>query len=144
MLYAGGWDPSIYLTTTVAYSDKIKWFIRMKTFCYRKNGYIDVHYHQYTPDIQNLLGEQMRHPGRVHHATISLSTVCVCVCTGAMHRRVIAANVDKFDLFIYHEDDIVVRPQHLTAFVNTTRHLYELLGREALKEYLVGTTCCEW
>jgi hypothetical protein len=82
MLYAGGWDPSIYLTTTVAYSDKIKWFIRMKTFCYRKNGYIDVHYHQYTPDIQNLLGEQMRHPGRVHHATISLSTVCVC-----MHRR---------------------------------------------------------
>jgi hypothetical protein len=55
-----------------------------------------------------------------------------------MHRRVFAENIDKFDLFIYHEDDIVVQTQHLLAFTAATKQLYETLGIDGLKNYLVG------
>lgn len=64
-----------------------------------------------------------------------------CIHSGAMHRRVFADHLEEFDLFIYHEDDIVVHTSHLSSFMHHTRRLYALLGEDGIKNHLIGQQC---
>ena len=55
----------------------------------------------------------------------------------ATHRKVVAQEINNFDLFIYHEDDIVVKFQHVVMFVTETKKLYDLVP-SSLRDNVIG------
>ena len=55
-LTIGGWDPTIVISTAIEWGQNVRWFIKYRTFCYRKNDYIEVRYDRYPKEIGFALG----------------------------------------------------------------------------------------
>ena len=49
----------------------------------------------------------------------------------------VAKEIYNFDLFIYHEDDIVVKFQHVVMFISETKKLYDLVP-SSLRDNVIG------
>lgn len=107
-----GWHPTLVLHTTVEWSDKMKRFMNSKAFCYRINGTYPIRYDIHDPSIN--------------------------IALGAEHRKIVGQEIDNFDLFIYQEDDIVVRHSHVAAYLYETRRLDTLLPEDGLRSHLIG------
>lgn len=46
--------------------------------------------------------------------------------------------LNNHDVFIYHEDDIIVKHSHLVAYLSETKKLRLRLGESAWKDYSIG------
>lgn len=108
----GGWSPSIVLYTTVTYSNKMLRYIEQKLYCTRTNSSIPFRTDVHPPSISTGLG--------------------------AEHRKTVAQEYHNFDVFIYHEDDIIFRAHHLYAYVFETKKLHEVTHGVGLREHLIG------
>lgn len=107
-----GWDPTVVIFTTVQWSERLHRLFRQKMFCYRTGQFVPIMTSQHDPSIGLALGAQ--------------------------HRTFMAQHLDKFDVFIYHEDDIVVKLSHLVAYLNETRALHQLLPMGGMNDNLIG------
>lgn len=109
----GGWDPVVVLFTTERWTSKTKRLYANKLFCYRKNASIEIR-HEVFPQKIN-------------------------VGLAAEHRHYMAKVVNDYDVFIYHEDDILMRFSHLNAFAEETRKFKEIMSSDhGLAENIIG------
>ena len=60
------------------------------------------------------------------------------VALGAEHRKYLRHHHEEFDLFVYHEDDIVLKNSHLYGFLHETKKLHELMPENGLSDYCIG------
>jgi len=56
----------------------------------------------------------------------------------APHRDLLFANAEKYDLFVYIEDDMLIRLEHVVAYLEETAKLKDLIGQEDFLKYSVG------
>jgi hypothetical protein len=106
-----GWIPTMVLFTTVTWSPDLRQYLRNKTFCYRINDYLDIRYANHDKSEGTNLA--------------------------SFHRTYIAKEIDNFDVFAYHEDDIILKNSHISAYLSETRNLY-LKSPETLSYSLIG------
>lgn len=108
----GGWSPTLILHTTVLWSDKLRRYLEAKAFCYRINSTFPILYDIHDPSIN--------------------------IGLGAVHRKFVARELYNHDLFIYQEDDIIVRHSHVAAYLYEMDQLYQLETYDALKHNIIG------
>lgn len=108
----GGWDPTIVFFTTVNWSPTLLRYFRQKSYCYRKGGSLNFEVSQ-------------------HNASIGTGL-------SSRHREEIGNYIDKYDVFVYHEDDIVFTFSHLTAYLQETKKLHQLLPESGLWDNTIG------
>jgi hypothetical protein len=106
-----GWNPTMVLFTTVTWSPDLRQYLRNKTFCYRINDYLDIRYANHDKSEGTNLA--------------------------SFHRTYIAKEIDNFDVFAYHEDDIILKNSHISAYLSETRNLY-VKSPETLSYSLIG------
>ena len=46
--------------------------------------------------------------------------------------------VSQFDVFVYHEDDIVFKHAHLNGWLNETLKLHKILPANGVKDFNIG------
>jgi hypothetical protein len=110
-LCESGWNPTIVIFTTTPWTPLIRHFVKFKTFCHRTNSSIPVRY-------------------SVHSPTISIGL-------GAVHRQVLFEEIENYDLFVYHEDDVILKHSHVVTYVGETKRLYELMP-ESIHHFCIG------
>lgn len=74
------------------------------------------------------------------NAPIGLQTVSYTnadVCLAAKSRDILKSNVDKYDLFIYQDDDVIVTPEHITSYIEEANEL-ERLSIRSSPTYRIG------
>ena len=109
----GGWDPVVALFTTERWTSKIKRLYAEKLYCYRTNSSVEIR-HMVFPKTIN-------------------------VALAAEHRHYMAKVVNNFDVFIYHEDDILMRFSHLTAFAEETARFKAIMpASHGLVDHIIG------
>ena len=101
-----GWDPTIILFTVLSWPDTMRRYVDSYSYCYRTQKYVKVKY-------------------SVHDKSIGIAL-------GAEHRKVLGAEINNFDVFVYHEDDIVFKLSHLSAYLYETKQLQLLLKEDAV------------
>ena len=87
-------------------------FYKRRTYCYRINDSVTFKF-------------------SVHPKSIGINLA-------AEHRKILPKYVDDYDIFLYHEDDIVFRFKHLVAFVEETKRLQNLLPEGERNDYGIG------
>jgi hypothetical protein len=107
----GGWNPTVVLFTTGEWTDKLRRLLRYKMWCYRINAPVELRF--------------------------SLFPKTISISLGIPHRQYMANEIDNYDVFIYHEDDIIVKYSHLAGYLGETKKLHELSKGES---YLISKT----
>jgi hypothetical protein len=82
-----------------------------KAFCYRLNASIPIYYSQHDPSIG--------------------------VALGAIHRKIVSREIYNFDLFIYQEDDMIVKHSHVAGFLYETRKLFDRFP-DSIRTSIIG------
>lgn len=108
----GGWNASVILFTGVLWSETLRRYLRKHTFCYRINDYVPVIIKEHEPGIG--------------------------IGLGAEHRKYVSQEIDNFDVFVYHEDDIIFKYAHLVAYLQETKKLHELDPINGLLYHCLG------
>jgi hypothetical protein len=91
------------------------------------------------PAIESLEGRAFcRHPSATFRAAIIIKDPAVGLNIVRFHRTLFYENLDKYDLFIFTEDDLHIRPRHAIAYLEETRRLKEKLGDKRLADYSIG------
>lgn len=108
----GGWDPTVVIHTTSNWTQAMHRFVRGKTHCYRT-------------------GQSVKVIVDVHDPSVGTSLA-------AKHKKFLRENVNDFDFFVYHEDDIIFKYAHLVAYLNETKTLHDLMPETGLKDNVIG------
>ena len=106
-----GADVTLVLHTTYHEKRLLMHHLLEHTFCYRI--------------LDHLRIEISRHP---QSTGIYLSEV---------HRRRLIQDFDKYDIFIYQEDDILLQASHIAAYLHETRKL-QSLGEAIFNNFFIG------
>jgi len=54
------------------------------------------------------------------------------------HRKDFYDNINKYDLFVYSEDDHLIRPTHVIGYLYETARLRRIVGADAFPNYSIG------
>jgi len=54
------------------------------------------------------------------------------------HRLLFYEHIDEFDVFVHTEDDHLIRPTHVIAFMHEMEKVRKLVGDERLSDYSIG------
>ena len=108
----GGFSPKLVLFTAADYTPQVRRVMAYRTFCYRTNSSLEIEYN-------------------IHEASIGLNLA-------SQHRKYMGAHVNNFDLFIYHEDDMIVKFSHVVGFLAETKKLQFLSPETALRDNTIG------
>lgn len=108
----GGWDPTVVIFTTENWTPLVRRNVIERSHCYRLGRSIDMKWAMY-------------------HKNISVSLA-------AEHRRYMRHRIDKYDLFLYHEDDIPFKFSHVNAFVEENHLLKQRLPWTGLYDNTIG------
>lgn len=107
-----GWKPTISFFTSADVTESVKLLIRDKLWCY--------HIASYIPVVWNVrsaaLGVQLAHETRLF----------------------LRHEINNHDIFIYHEEDMIVTHSHVAAYLFETKRLHYLLGEEISQRYMIG------
>lgn len=95
-----GWNVSFVLFTTENWTDKLKNYLRSKTYCYQTDNHLDIRYSLHDKSVRNNLG--------------------------SFHRAYIKKELDNFDFYVYHEDDIIFKHSHLSAYLSELKAVYQI------------------
>lgn len=107
-----GWDTTIVFFTTVNWSPAMMRYLKQKSYCFRSNSSVKVLISKYNASIGNALGAQ--------------------------HRAYMKNITNDYDVFVYHEDDILFTLSHLNGYLNETKKLHELLPENGLWDHSIG------
>ena len=108
----GGWNPKVVLFTTADYTPPARRVLKYRTWCHRLNASLDFEFN-------------------VHDPSISINLA-------AQHRRYMSTRVNDFDVFVYHEDDMIVRYHQLVSFIGEIKKLQTLIPDSALRDNTIG------
>jgi len=108
----GGFLPTIVLFTTASYTPPVRRVVKYRTWCYRANASLTLVYKVFEPSISINLASQ--------------------------HRRFMTSEVNNYDVFIYHEDDMIVKFHQLVGFLAEIRRLQTLIPDTALRDNTIG------
>jgi hypothetical protein len=109
----GGWSTTMVLFTTADWTPKLRRYMKYKSFCYRIENYVDIRYEMYNKSVG--------------------------VNLGAFHRKYIEKEKDNYEMFIYHEDDVVIKHTHIAAYLHDTKKLHHLNKEKSmLYDHLLG------
>ena len=108
----GGWEPTVVIYTTVNWSDALVRFNRQRNFCYRT--------------------------GKPLNVTVSVHDKSVSIGLAMEHKETLKNELNNYDFFVYHEDDIVFKYSHLVAYLKETRKLAELDPENGLYDNVIG------
>lgn len=108
----GGWDPTVVLFTTANWTTTMHRYIRQKTFCYRTGASINVRLD-------------------VHDKSVGTELA-------AKHKAILRTELNNFDFFVYHEDDMIFKYSHLVAYITETKRLHELNPESGLHDNVIG------
>ncbi len=107
-----GWSPTIVLYTTVNYSLELMRYCEQKLYCARTNSSIPLLIEVRPPALKTGLG--------------------------AEHRVTVANELDHFDVFVYHEDDIIFKTHHLFMYLSETKKFHHITNGTGLRNHLIG------
>ena len=111
-----GWDPTVVIFTAMSldheWTERVRRLVSERNYCYRLGRSIDIRYDVHDKNISSALS--------------------------AVHRQWIKRNLDEYDVFLYHEDDIVFQQRHLAAYLSETALLKERLPWTASYDYSIG------
>jgi hypothetical protein len=107
-----GWRPTMVLFSTSFWDQSLQNYLKYKLYCYDWGQSIPVRFSIHPPQIS--------------------------IGLGAVHRKVLAEELNNFDVFVYHEDDIVFKYAHLMAYLHETRKLKALVPDKAYHDFLIG------
>ena len=107
-----GWSPTMVLFTTVHWSDTLLRYFRQKGYCYRTNSSVEIRTSYHDPSIN--------------------------IALGAQHRSYLAKEINNFDVFFYHEDDMIFKLSHLAGYIYETKKLHELMPDNGLLYNVIG------
>lgn len=93
-----GWNVTFVLFTAANWTPKLKKLLHLKTYCYRVNDYIEIRY-------------------SVHDRSVGTNLA-------TFHRAYVEKELNNFDFFVYHEDDIIFKNHHLSSYLSVTKQLY--------------------
>jgi len=108
----GGFEPKVVLFTVADYTPAARRLMRYRTWCYRTNSSLALEYN-------------------LHEASISINLA-------QQHRRYMTSQVNNFDLFIYHEDDMIVKFHQVVGFLAEIKKLQTLTPDSALRDNTIG------
>ena len=54
------------------------------------------------------------------------------------HRKLFYDNLNNYDLFVHNEEDQLIRPTNIIAFIEETQKLEKLVGNKRLTDYSIG------
>jgi hypothetical protein len=94
----GGWNTTMVLFTSAEWTPKLRRYMKYKSYFYRIKNFIDIRYELYDKNVSTNLG--------------------------SFHQKYIEKELDNFDMFIYHEDDIVIKHTHVAAYLSDTKTLH--------------------
>mmetsp|Transcript_23042 Transcript_23042/g.32465 ORF Transcript_23042/g.32465 Transcript_23042/m.32465 type:complete len:543 (+) Transcript_23042:96-1724(+) len=95
----------------------------------------------YPPDIVNQLNERFncRDPDGRIDSYVHIKSVQWGKRMVDFHRKIFYDNIDNgYDIFIHTEEDEVIRPTSVLAFLDETEKLRQLVGDERLTDYSMG------
>lgn len=94
----------------------------------------------YTAQTINLLNArtQCRHPSGNVNIRVVVQSANLKEHFVDAHRQYFYRNLDKFDLFVYTEDDLNIRPTHIVSYLDETEKLKALVGPKAFPGYGLG------
>ena len=107
----GGWSVSLVIYTTIPPTNRFKDYISSKNYCYAIKASYRVRFKIADSNI---------------HYRLSLQ-----------HRKTVAAELNKYDLFIYHEDDVIITHANVIAYIEETKNLYTL-NHSSLNNNMIG------
>jgi hypothetical protein len=107
-----GWDPTMVIFTAAHWTPLLRRLMVERAYCTR-------------------LGRNVKIEWAVYNKTIS-------TFLAAEHRKYIAARLNDYDVFMYHEDDIPFRAAHLNAYIQATHDLKHRLPWTGLYDYTIG------
>lgn len=107
-----GWNTTLVFFTTVHWSPAMIRYMKQKSYCYRSDTSVNILVSEHDPAIN--------------------------VGLGAQHRSYMGGIMDDYDVFIYHEDDILFKLSHLTAYLEETKRLHQLLPDGGLWDNCIG------
>ena len=107
-----GWDPTMVILTAAHWSPLLRRMFTERAYCTRLEKSVKIEWAVYNKNISTWLA--------------------------AEHRRYIGDRLDKYDVFLYHEDDIPFRAAHLNAYVKATHDLKHRLPWTGLYDYIIG------
>ena len=90
-----------------------------KYFCYRTNESLKI---EYSTHDTNLGVKQLF----FFITIISELYFCSGHYLTVQHRPYIAQRIDMYDVFVYQEDDMIITPSHIAAYVDESHFLHEI------------------
>ena len=103
---------TVLLYTGEEWAPDLLTFYKRRTYCYRINDSITFKF--------------------------SVRPKSIGISLAAEHRKELPKYAHDYDIFLYHEDDIVFRYKHLVAFVEETKRLQNMLPDGERNDYGIG------
>jgi hypothetical protein len=107
-----GWEPTVAIFTADPWKPILRRYLRRRSYCYRIGRPIEIRYLVYDPSIG--------------------------IALGAEHRKYTGREIYNYDVFVYHEDDILFKYAHLVAYLNETKVLHEQDPKWGLNNHCIG------
>ena len=107
-----GWNVTIVIHSTANWDSIMRRLANTKLFCYRTQQPMHVMYDLHNKNISTLLS--------------------------AEHRKILKKEIENYDFFVYHEDDIIFTHAHLNAYLYETRQLHLIDPVRGIKEHSIG------
>jgi len=104
-----GWVVKTVILSSIKWSNLLTDFIKPRYYCFRKSAYLD----------------------------IRIDTSNMTLMLASLHRRVVAEELENFDVFVYQEDDIIFKYAHLIAYLEESKKLQNLYS-DALRHNCIG------
>lgn len=107
-----GWTPTIIIFTTVKWSNSMVRYLKMKAFCYRLQDSIKFRFSNHNESVGDELAK--------------------------FHRQVVFNEIKNFDVFIYHEDDMIFKHSQLIAYLSETLKLNSVVPDQQVFDFQIG------
>ena len=111
-LCESGWKPTITFFTTEKPSYLLSQYFDEKLYCYYTQQSIPIVWQIFNESISIYMADKTR--------------------------EYVAKEVNNFDLFMYHEEDIILQHSHVSAYLYESKQLSRLLGHATSLEYMIG------
>lgn len=111
-LCESGWKPTIAFFTTEKPSHLLNQYFEEKLYCYYTQ--------QSIPIIWQVFNES------------------VGIYIADKSRQFVSNEINNYDLFMYHEEDIILQSSQVAAYLYETKQLSQVLGYTTSLEYMIG------
>lgn len=111
-LCESGWKPTIAFFTTEKPSFMLNQYFEEKLYCYHTQQSIPIKWQTFNESVGIYIADKTR--------------------------EFVAKEVNNFDLFMYHEEDIILQQSHVAAYLYESKRMSQQLGPTTAFDYMIG------